>query len=118
LAVRKEAADLLDAGNLDAAKALLTRVRARISELRQERSREEAALLGDEARIDRLQLNYRTAASKFAEAGVLVAFDAEAAFHYLVEQSNTLHSPGEEFGDPCKAMEDRANFAKRLIQLD
>jgi hypothetical protein len=24
----------------------------------------------------------------------------------------------EEFGDPCKAMEDRANFAKRLIQLD
>ena len=99
LAVRREAADLLDAGNLDGAKALLARARARISELRQERSRDEAALLGDEARIDRLQLNYRTAASKFAEAGALVAFDAELAFRYLTEQGNALHLQGEEFGD-------------------
>ena len=86
LAVRKEAADLLDAGNLDGAKALLARARARISELRQQRSRDEAALLVDEARIDRLQLNYRPGASKFAEAGALVAFDAELAFRYLTEQ--------------------------------
>ena len=99
LAVRKKAADLLDAGNLDGAKALLAEARVRIRELRQERSREEAALIGDEARIDRLQLNYRTAASKFAEAGALVAFDAEAAFRYLVEQGSALHSQGEEFGD-------------------
>jgi tetratricopeptide (TPR) repeat protein/pimeloyl-ACP methyl ester carboxylesterase len=99
LAVRKKAADLLDAGNLDAAKALLARARARISELRQERSREEAALLGDEAGIDRLQLNYRTAANKFAEAAALLTFDAEAALNHLVEQGNTLQSQGEEFGD-------------------
>src|SRR5262249_10974945 len=97
--VRKRAADLLDAGDLDGAKALLAKARARISELRQERSHEEAALLGDEARIDRLQLNYRTAAAKFAEAAALPTFDAEAAFGYLVEQGNALHSQGEEFGD-------------------
>src|SRR5262249_34290786 len=96
---------LLDAGNLDGAKTLLARARARISELRQERSRDEAALLGDEARIDRLQLNYRTAASKFAEAVALLTFDIEAAFHYLIEQGNALLSQGEEFGDNLALME-------------
>jgi pimeloyl-ACP methyl ester carboxylesterase/tetratricopeptide (TPR) repeat protein len=99
LVVRKQAADLLDAGDLDGAKALLARARARISELRQERSHEEAALLGDGARIERLQLNYRMAASKLAEAAALVGFDADAAFSYLVEQGNALHAQGEEFGD-------------------
>jgi hypothetical protein len=99
--------------------------RSRISELRQERSREEAALLGDEARIDRLQLNYRTAANKFAEAAALLTFDAEAALNNLVEQGNTLQSQGEEFGDnsalvesvlvrsACAAMERFANAIGR-----
>jgi tetratricopeptide (TPR) repeat protein len=99
LAVRKRTADLLDAGNLDDAKALLATARTRISELRQERSREEAALLADEARIDRLQFDYRAAASKFAAAVALLPFDADAAFGYLVEQANTLHRQGQEFGD-------------------
>jgi tetratricopeptide (TPR) repeat protein/pimeloyl-ACP methyl ester carboxylesterase len=105
LAVRKQVADLLDADNLDGAKALLTNARLRIRELRQQQSREEAALLGDEGRIDRLQLNYRTAASKFAEAAALLTFDAEAGSHYLVEQGSALYSQGEELGDNSALVE-------------
>jgi tetratricopeptide (TPR) repeat protein/pimeloyl-ACP methyl ester carboxylesterase len=113
-AVRRQAAELLDAGNLDGAKVLLAMTRCRISELRQERSHEEASLLGDEARIDRLQLNYRTAASKFAEAAAVLAFDVEAAFRYLVERGNALHSQGDEFGDNPALMEAIAVWSRAV----
>jgi tetratricopeptide (TPR) repeat protein len=99
LNARAKAASLFDAGDLDGSKALLAEARTRISALRQERQREEADLIGDEARIDRLELNYQAAADKYGEAAKLASFDAKSAFRFLLEQGNTLQAQGDEFGD-------------------
>jgi hypothetical protein len=51
--------------------------------LREESSRYEAQLLAQEARVDHLELAYRSAAEKYAEAASLVAFDAESRKNWL-----------------------------------
>jgi tetratricopeptide (TPR) repeat protein len=77
-AIRARASALIDKGDFDAARAVLNegreRARARRREIAQsleEISRSEAGFLADEARVDRLQLNYDAACSKFAEAASL-----------------------------------------------
>jgi tetratricopeptide (TPR) repeat protein/pimeloyl-ACP methyl ester carboxylesterase len=98
-AVRRKADEKLEVGDLEGAKGLLSQERGRIRELRQERSREEAMLMADEAQIDLMQLNYRAAANKFGESAKLVDFDKDAAFQYLHKQAQSLDILGEEFGD-------------------
>jgi tetratricopeptide (TPR) repeat protein/pimeloyl-ACP methyl ester carboxylesterase len=90
---------LLEANDLDGAKSQLAKAREQIRSQRQARAREEATLLAEEGRINRLKLDYRGAAEKFAEAAALVAFDPQAAFGYISEQGNALHLQGDEFGD-------------------
>jgi hypothetical protein len=72
-AVRSQALALIDAGDLDAARSALNRGREAARALREETSRNEAEFLSDEARIDHLQLAYRNAAQKYAQAAALVA---------------------------------------------
>ena len=67
-AIRARASALIDQGEFDAARAALNDGRLRARALREEISRSEAGFLADEARIDRLQLNYDSACAKFAEA--------------------------------------------------
>jgi hypothetical protein len=55
-AIRDQALALVDAGDLDAARAALNRGRESARALREETSRNEAEFLADEARIDHLQL--------------------------------------------------------------
>ena len=70
-AIRAGASAAIDKGDFDAARAALNEGRERARALREEASRTEAAFLADEARVDRLQLNYDAACSKFAEAARL-----------------------------------------------
>jgi hypothetical protein len=70
-AIRARASALIDKGDFDAARAALNEGRERARALREEASRTEAGFLADEARVDRLQLNYDAACVKFAEAGRL-----------------------------------------------
>ncbi|HEX9170176.1 MAG TPA: DUF4062 domain-containing protein, partial [Roseiarcus sp.] len=70
-AIRARASALIDKGELDAARAALNEGRERARALREEFSRTEAGFLADEARVDRLQLNYDSACAKFAEAAHL-----------------------------------------------
>jgi tetratricopeptide (TPR) repeat protein len=68
--------------------------------LRAEASRNEAEFLADEARIDHLQLGYRDAAQKYAEAARLVApFDHYAEWQYILREAGELRDHGDEFGD-------------------
>jgi tetratricopeptide (TPR) repeat protein/energy-coupling factor transporter ATP-binding protein EcfA2 len=68
-AIRTRASALIDKGDFDAARAALNE--GRQGALRAEASRTEAGFLADEARVDRLQLNYDAACAKFAEAARL-----------------------------------------------
>jgi tetratricopeptide (TPR) repeat protein len=70
-AIRACASALIDKGDFDAARAVLNEGRLRARALREEISRTEAAFLTDEARVDRLQLNYDAACAKFAAAARL-----------------------------------------------
>ena len=70
-AIRARASALIDKGDFDAARAALNDGRLRARALREEASRTEAGFLAQEARVDRLQLNYDAACAKFAEAAHL-----------------------------------------------
>jgi tetratricopeptide (TPR) repeat protein len=99
-AIRGQALALIDAGDLDAARAALNRGRQAARALREEMSRSEAEFLADEARIDHLQLAYRDAAQKYAEAAALVApFGPDAEWQYVLRQASELYHYGNEFGD-------------------
>jgi tetratricopeptide (TPR) repeat protein len=69
--IRARASAAIDKGDLNAARAALTEGRERARALREEANRTEAGFLAQEARIDRLQLNYEAACAKFAEAAHL-----------------------------------------------
>ncbi len=98
--VRAHALALLERdGDLEGARALLREVRARVRAQREDRSREEATLLGDEAKVDVLELRYLDAADKYAQAVELVRFDAEARFELAIAYANSLHRQGDELGD-------------------
>ncbi len=70
-AIRARASALIDKGEFDAARAALNEGREAARTMREEMSKTEASFLRDEARVDRLQLNYGAACAKFAEAGRL-----------------------------------------------
>jgi tetratricopeptide (TPR) repeat protein len=70
-AIRARASALIDKGDFDAARAALNEGRQAARAMREEMSRTEASFLRDEARVDRLQLNYDAACAKFAEAAHL-----------------------------------------------
>ena len=99
-AIREQALALVDRGNLDQARAMLSGGRAAARALREAASRSEAELLADEARIDHLQLAYRAAAAKYAEAAALVApFDRDGQWEFLMCQAGELDDQGSDFGN-------------------
>jgi pimeloyl-ACP methyl ester carboxylesterase len=99
-AIAQEAQALVDKGELEGASRALAAHRE-VSRARQiDASREDAEILALEARVDDLQLAYRTAAAKYAEAAVLVApFDSEQHWRFLLGQAGELFKQGHEFGD-------------------
>jgi tetratricopeptide (TPR) repeat protein len=69
--LRARAAALIDKGEFDAARAVLREGREAARALRKELSRSEAEFLADEARVNKLQLDYDAALENFAEASRL-----------------------------------------------
>ena len=116
--IREQALALIDEGDLDGARAKLNQGREAARASREEASRKEAEFLADEARIDHLQLAYRDAAEKYAQAAALVApFDREAEWGYLMAQAGELNDLGREFGENAALTEaiDRYRQALRLV---
>jgi hypothetical protein len=70
-AIRTRASARLEEGDFDAARAALNEGRLRARAMREEINRSEAGFLRDEARVDRLQLNYKAACAKLCEAAGL-----------------------------------------------
>jgi tetratricopeptide (TPR) repeat protein len=114
--IRQQALALIDAGDLDGARAALSRGREVARTLRAEASRNEAEFLADEARIDHLQLAYRAAAAKYAEAAALVAsFDRAGRWTFLVQQASELEDYGTELGDNQALTEAIAAYGRALV---
>jgi len=99
-AIAQEAQSLIDKGALDAASQVLADGRKAARSQRINANRDEAKILVLDARVDDLQLAYRSAASKDGEAAALVApFDSIMRQSLLRKQAFELYKQGEEFGD-------------------
>ena len=83
-AIAEEVQNLIDKGDLDGARHAPSYVVAQAARAqRSDASRDEARFLALDARVDDLQLAYRTAAAKYAEAAGLVApFDTEQQWRF------------------------------------
>lgn len=115
-AVREQALELIDKGDLDRARSILNGGREAARALREEASRDEAELLFDEARIDHLQLAYRAAAAKCAEAAALVApFDSNDELAFLICEAFELYDLGRDFGDNNALAEAIALYKRALL---
>ena len=117
VAIATEAQSLIDKGEFDAAREVLARGRQAWKELRERSSQYEARLLAQEARIDHLQLAYRSAAAKYGEAAGLVAlFDAEGRKEWLLAQASEIYDQGNEFGDNS-ALVGAVGFYRQCLAL-
>ena len=95
-----QAQALLGKGDLDGARAALAAGRAAARGLREQSSRYEADFLAREAAVDHLQLAYRSAAAKYAEAaGLMAPIDQRMQWALMLTQAAELSSQGNEFGD-------------------
>ena len=116
-AIAEEAQALVDQSEFDDARRELARGREAARALRVKASRYEAAFLAQEARVDDLQLAYRPAAAKYAEAARLVAaFDKELQWRWLATQADELNKQGDEFGDAA-ALYEAIDVYRRCLAL-
>ena len=117
-AIRESALALIERGEFDAARAALARGREAARALRADARRSEAELLADEARVDHLQLAYRAAASKYAEAARLVAdFDSEGRVNWLLARAGELYAQGDEIGDSAALVDAVAAYRAALMKI-
>jgi len=107
---------LLDKGEFDYARRALARGREAARAVRIGGTRYEAAFLAQEARVDDLQLAYRTAAAKYAEAATLVApFDTEQQWGFLLDHLGiSLARLGERESGTARLAEAVAAFREAL----
>jgi tetratricopeptide (TPR) repeat protein len=102
----EQAETLINKGDFDAARAALSAGRATARTVREQSSRYEADFLAQEARVDHLQLAYRQAAAKYAEAaGLMAAVDQQKQWEFLLDQADEFYSQGDEFGDNAALVE-------------
>jgi hypothetical protein len=115
--IAQEAQTLIDKGDLDGARKALVRGREAARAQRSDASRDEAKFLALDARVDDLQLAYRPAAAKYAEAAGLIApFDTEQQWDLLLDQAGELYKRGDEFGDNA-ALAEAIDAYRRCLAL-
>src|SRR5258706_6341626 len=96
----QQAEALIKNGDLDDARDALTAGRTLARTMRDESSSYEADFLAQEATVYHLQLAYRAAAAKYAEAASLIAaLDQQKQWEFVLAQADELNSQGDEFGD-------------------
>jgi hypothetical protein len=116
-AIAQKVQSLTDKGELDAASQVLARGRKAARAHRIDASRDEAKILHLDARVDDLQLAYRSAASKDGEAAALVApFDSIMRQSLLRKQAFELYKQGKEFGDNA-ALDEAIEIYRLLLTL-
>jgi hypothetical protein len=112
----QQAQALIDKGDFDGARAALGAGRTAARVLREQSSRYEAQFLAQEARGDHLQLSYRSAAAKYADAARLVApLDRQQQWEFVLAQADELVSLGAEFGDNAALTEAIDVYANGLL---
>ena len=90
----------LAAGDLDGARGALVAGRTAARSLREQSARYETDFIAQAAQLDQLQLAYRSAAAKYAEAATLIApVDPHRQWEFVLSQGVELFTQGEEFGD-------------------
>jgi tetratricopeptide (TPR) repeat protein len=96
----QQAQALIDKGDLDGARAALVAGQAAARGVREQSSRYEAQFLAQEAKVDHLQLAYRSASTKYADAARLMqGLDQQKQWEFVLAQAGELYSQGEEFAD-------------------
>src|SRR5262249_11037012 len=111
----EQAETLINKGDFDGARAALAAGRTTARTLREQSSRYEADFLAQEAKVDHLQLAYRNAAAKYAEAaGIMAALDRQRQWEFVLAQADELESQGDEFGDNAALMEAIAVYRNGL----
>jgi len=116
-AIAQEAQSLIDKGALDAASQVLADGRKAARSQRINASRDEAEIMVLDARVDALQLAYRSAGSKDGEAAALVApLDSIMRRVLLRRQAFDLYRQGKEFGDNA-ALDEAIEIYRLLLTL-
>jgi phosphoglycolate phosphatase-like HAD superfamily hydrolase len=96
--LRQQVLALLDRGDLDGAREILRRGRERAGA--RGSVREQVELIANEGLVDQLQLNYRDAARKYAEAAHLVStIDPDGVWGLLKHQADAFAAQGTEFAE-------------------
>jgi hypothetical protein len=110
-AYAQQAQALIDKGDFDGARAALASGQAAAHRLREQSSQYEAQFLAQDARTDHLQLAYRSAATKYAQAARLMeTVDQRQQWEFLLEQAEELYNQGNEFGDNSALLESIAIY--------
>src|SRR5580704_4361588 len=111
----QQAQALIDKGDFDGARAALGSGQAAAHAMREQSSRYEAQFLAQDARIDHLQLAYRSAAKKYADAARLMeTVDQRQQWAFVSAQAEELYNQGNEFGDNPALVEAIAVYRSAL----
>ena len=112
----EQAETLINKGDLDGARVVLAAGRTTARTLREQSSRYEADFLAQEAKVDHLQLAYRDAAIKYAEAASLIAaLDRPKRWEFVWAQAYELQGQGAEFGDNAALAESIDVYREGLL---
>jgi len=112
----EQAETLISKGDFGGARTALAEGRITARAMREQSSRYEADFLAQEARVDHLQLAYRPAAAKYAEAaGIFAAVDHQRQWELMLAQAHELYSQGNEFGENA-ALVDAGKSSPRFPQ--
>jgi hypothetical protein len=112
-----KAETLISKGDFDGARTALVGGRAAARMIREQSSRYEADFLAQKAKVDHLQLAYRAAAAKFAEAaGIATAVDRQMQRELMLAQAFELYSQGDEFGENA-SLEEAINIYHVCLSL-
>ena len=120
---RREAGELIGAGNFDAADAMLAEAERidldaaeELESLAERRRLSAAESRAERGAAARLRLAYRDAAEHYAAAADIVPrHDSATRWRYVLAQASALYQQGEEFGDNAALRNAHAAYQSALV---
>jgi exonuclease VII small subunit len=115
-AYAQQAQTLIEKGDFDGARAALASGKAAAHGMREQSSRYEVGFLAQDAKINHLQLAYRSASTKYADAARLMeTVDQRQQWEFRMAQARELYNQGNEFGDNPALVESIAIYRNGLL---
>jgi tetratricopeptide (TPR) repeat protein len=118
---RLRAAELIRAGDLDGAEALLQRLDSKLErwateqdEMLRQTQRDRASVNAELGSIAAMRLRHRDAAEAFGKAAEIVAFDPASQRDYRIQQADALFDLGQDFGGPG-ALEEAMEIRRQVL---